>query len=82
MTRLRELDLSGTQVTDKGLAVLEGLPNLQELRLRNTRITDAGFQEHLAPMESLQKLDIRGTGVSAETARAWREARDGRRVLR
>jgi hypothetical protein len=82
MTRLRELDLSGTQVTDAGLAVLRGLPNLQDLRLRNTKVTDAGFQEYLAPLESLQRLDLRGTGVSAETAKAWREAKNGRRVMR
>ncbi len=81
MHRLRELDLGATLVGDAGLGVLEGLPALESLRLRDTRITDAGFARWLAPKEGLKQLDLRGTGVSKETGRAWRTARPGRRLL-
>ncbi len=78
---LRELDLSDTQVTDAGLKVLKDLPALATLRLARTRITDQGFQDALFAQESLMQLDLRGTQVSHETARAWRDAKPGRRVL-
>ena len=37
------LDLAGTQLTDEGLAQLNGLVNLQTLTLKNTGISDAGL---------------------------------------
>jgi hypothetical protein len=82
LQRLRELDLNNTQVTDRGLLVLKELPSLESLRLQNTRITDQGFQECLSQKESLRQLDLRGTEVSPDTVRLWREAKSGRRALR
>lgn len=82
MRRLRELDLNDTQVTDAGLAVLAGLPGLQTLRLRNTHITDEGFQKSLADKDSLTELDLQGTQVASKTVRAWKAAKDGRKALR
>jgi Leucine-rich repeat (LRR) protein len=82
LRQLRELDLNNTQVSDEGLNVLKELPNLQFLKLQNTRITDAGFRASLATMESLERLDLRGTDVNPATARGWREAKNGRRVMR
>ena len=79
---MKDLDLNDTQVTDAGLKVLKELPALSSLRLKNTKITDQGFQEALAAKESLMQLDLSGTGVSRETVKAWREAKTGRRAMR
>ncbi|MFO0953777.1 MAG: hypothetical protein U0835_22000 [Isosphaeraceae bacterium] len=78
---LRELDLNGTQVGDAGLARLEGLKAIESLRLRDTKITEEGFQKWLAPREALRNLDLRGTAVTRESGRAWRDARTGRRLM-
>src|SRR5271166_2474857 len=82
MNTLKDLDLDNTQVTDASLKILKDLPALNILRLKNTRITDRGFQEELAGKESLQLLDLTGTQVSREAAQAWRQAKNGRRVMR
>ncbi|WP_406695023.1 leucine-rich repeat domain-containing protein [Singulisphaera sp. Ch08] len=81
MSRLRELDLNGTKVTDLGLAALQGLPSLETLRLRDTGVTDAGFRDVLATSETLKQLDLRGTAVTREAVRAWKDAKPGRRVM-
>jgi len=81
MERLRELDLNGTRVTDRGLKSLEGLPRLEILRLRDTNVTDAGFRESLGRTAALRQIDLRGTRVSRELAREWMDAKPGRRVL-
>jgi hypothetical protein len=80
MARLRELDLSNSAVTDAGLAALAGLP-LERLRLARTNVTDAGFKDHLASMDTLTMLDLSGTGVKPETIDTWKKARPGRRAL-
>ena len=82
LNQLRELDLNNTRVTDAGLPALAAFPALETLRLSGTGITDAGFQKYLAPLPTLKQLDLRGTGVTAETIRAWRQAKPGRRVMR
>ena len=38
------LDLSGSRVTDEGLAHLRELKNLTHLDLSDTRVTDAGLR--------------------------------------
>jgi hypothetical protein len=80
--RLRELDLNDTQVTDHGLSALAALPALEILRLKGTKISDEGFRKTLVSKESLRQLDVRNTAVSAKSAKLWREARQGRRILR
>lgn len=80
--RLRELDLSGTKVTDEGLKALRDLPALATLRLRDAKITDAGFKESLAGKESLSRLDLTGTAVAGETVDAWLAAKPGRRAMK
>ncbi|MEM9381104.1 MAG: hypothetical protein AAGB93_14225 [Planctomycetota bacterium] len=61
---LRSLDLTGTQVTNKGLKELGRLAlPLENLVLADTRISDAGV-EHLASLPRLDSLDLSGTFVS------------------
>ncbi len=80
MKALKELDLSGTQITDAGLVILRDLPTLTRLHLARTMITDQGFQNVLFAKDSLMQLDLRGTKVSHETGRAWRDAKPERRI--
>lgn len=82
MTKLEELDLNDTQITDAGLAILKELPVLKILRLRGTKITNDGFTEHLAGKESLQMLDVRDTPVASKTMREWKKSKDGREYLK
>ncbi len=74
MTRLRKLDVSDSQISDAGLALIASMPLLEELYLARTHITDEGFQKHLAPKESLHKLDLTGTEIKSKTKRAWKNA--------
>jgi len=62
LTRLKELDLSGTGITDSGLVHLRGMVSLQQLDLSYTRITGAGLI-HLRGLTSLQTLSLRHTKV-------------------
>ena len=41
MTRLRELQLSYTQISDEGVAHLKGLASLEEIDLTGTRVSAA-----------------------------------------
>ena len=41
LNHLTSLSLSGTAITDAGLAHLEGLKDLRRLRIDHTRVTDA-----------------------------------------
>ena len=59
------LDLSGTNVTDAGLAVLADLPHLARLHLEQTSVTDAGLA-HLEGHEYLHYLNLYGTSVTDE----------------
>lgn len=70
-TRLKRLSLNGTQFidrrfvdlfSDKGVAVLEGLTNLEQLRLEGWSVThDAG--KHLRNLVKLRELDISRTDI-------------------
>ena len=57
------LSLSGTGITDEGLATLARFSNLTRLHLDGTRITDAGLA-HLAALERLEYLNLYGTAVT------------------
>ena len=63
MTRLRELDLCGTNVGDAGLQHLRGLTQIQVIDLDRTRVTDAGLR-HLNGLMQLRCLRLRDTTVS------------------
>ena len=55
LTELQAIELSGTTVTDEGLAQFANLQNLRSMSLVNTPITDGGLV-HLAKLQSLQFL--------------------------
>jgi hypothetical protein len=57
------LDVSGTQITDAGLAAVEKLPHLTRLHLNRTAITDAGVA-HLARLSRLEYLNLYGTKIT------------------
>ncbi len=82
MANLRELDLNDTQVTDDGLAELVKLTGLEVVRLRATKITDDGLDKHLSRLPRLKRLDLRETGVTDDAAKRWKDAGEGRRLLR
>ena len=57
---LRLLDLSHTQITDKGMAFLPRLKGLEELTLHNTGISDLGLKP-VAKLANLRLLDLADT---------------------
>jgi hypothetical protein len=59
---LDHLTLSGTRVTDAGLASLRGLRGLRAGGLARTAVTDAGLAR-LAGLAELEVLDLSGTAV-------------------
>ncbi len=73
---LRELYLPECRLlTDRGLAVLTGFPDLRKLDLSGTAITDAGLAT-LSTSAKLEELKIYSvSGVTAEGVRALRRVR-------
>lgn len=62
---LRRLELTGTSVGDASLGLLPTVaPDLEQLILTDTRITDAGLA-HVAKLRRLRTLSLAGTNVSA-----------------
>jgi Leucine Rich repeat len=57
------VDLSGTQISDAGLAHLKGLTTLETLYLSGTRVSDAGLA-HLKGLTTLKTLHLFRTRVS------------------
>jgi len=71
-TDLRNLQLSGTAVTSKGLVHLKDLKNLERLNVCLTAVSDDGF-EHLAGLTKLRRItvcasQVTGTGFKHFTA--------------
>jgi hypothetical protein len=56
---LQSIDLSGSRITDEGLAALRKMGHLTQLYLRDTQITDAAV-DGLLECPSLEKLDLSG----------------------
>lgn len=65
MISLREIDFSGTGVTDLGVSLLERLAGLQTLVLDGTQVTDAGLKT-LDQLPKLQVVSLRGTAVTLD----------------
>lgn len=57
------LNLSRTEITDRGLARLAKYPQLRRLNLSRTKVGDAGLQ-HLASLERLEYLNLYDTQVT------------------
>ena len=60
---VRAVSLSGTQVTDAGLAHLQGLTRLRWLDLSGTRVTDVGLAQ-LHGLTGLQELNLDSTQIT------------------
>ena len=73
MTKLKELTLDDTQVTDAAFATLRKLPALEILRLQRTKITKEGVIQFLAdPPPGLVNIDVRGNSIPASALRKWK----------
>jgi uncharacterized membrane protein len=57
------LDVSGTCITDAGLATIARFPNLTRLHLNLTRVSDAGLKQ-LTGLQHLEYLNLYGTRVT------------------
>ena len=63
LTKLEELSLGYTKITDAGLVHLKGLTNLEWLFLEDTQITDAGLV-HLKGLTNLKHLSLWNTKIT------------------
>lgn len=63
LATVREVDLAGSTVTDDGLRVLLGLPDLEALVLEGTQVGDVGLG-HLAGLTKLRVLALDGTNCT------------------
>ena len=69
----RELDLSGSSVTDTGVRELAGLTALTELNLSRTAVTDVGLKD-LERLTNLQVLNLARTRVTPTGVAAFKAA--------
>ncbi|MEZ6144196.1 MAG: hypothetical protein R3B91_01935 [Planctomycetaceae bacterium] len=63
LPELEILDLSGTQISDSGVASISGLVFLRTLSLSNTAISDQSLK-HLLPLADLRELYLMGTQIT------------------
>ncbi|MBX9572681.1 MAG: hypothetical protein K2X77_27545 [Candidatus Obscuribacterales bacterium] len=68
---VNDIDLSGSTITDDGLAQLNKSPHLATLSLENTSITDAGLQAlQKSRPTRLAELNLHSTSIGDEGAKA------------
>jgi len=60
---LLSLELTGTSITDEGIAHIANLSTLETLQLNNTDLTDAGLI-HLGRLERLETLGLLGVDIT------------------
>ena len=73
LTKLRELTLNDSVISDEGLQTLRQLHALQSLRIARTKITKDGVVEFLAdPPKKLKELDVSGNSIPASALRKWK----------
>jgi len=81
LTELTELHLEGTKITDKGLASLKGLKNLEyPSNLYGTAVTDAGLDQ-LSALTKLKHLYVWQTKVTDAGAGKLKQAVPGVEVV-
>jgi len=81
VTELRELWLNGTNITGRQLEMLKGLSKLERLSLQGcTRLKDDAANV-LAEFRQLRAVDLKDSGVSAESASRVRAALPGCEVV-
>lgn len=68
-------------VTDKGLALLSGQTDMEDLDLRESAVTDAGLKS-LGKLTSLKRLDLRGTRVTERGCEQLARTMPGCEILR
>ena len=73
LTQLQDLQLSGTCVSDRGLASLQGLPKLRRVGLRGTRVTAAGLA-FVTGLQKLESLNLASTSVGSQGEQSNRHA--------
>lgn len=66
---LRQVDLTGSRITDRALAALATLEDLESVAVGWTAITDAGVA-HLARAARLRSVDLQGTSTGNAALRA------------
>jgi len=62
-SKLRELDLSNTRVSDKAIMMLPVSAPIETLWLTGSQVSDASIDKMIA-MDKLQRVDLQRTGVS------------------
>ncbi len=72
LSTLRQLDLSGTDVSDQTLKQLAGLSGLRELRLSNSEVHGRGLAS-LTNLKLLEVLDLSATGLHGKGLEALAE---------
>ena len=73
LTKLRELTLNDSAVTDAGFTTLNQLSSLESLRMARTKITKDGLIEFLkTPPEKLKEIDVSGNSIPASALRKWK----------
>jgi hypothetical protein len=60
---LMELNLAGTQITDKGLQALTGMEMLRRLDVSGTKVTNRGVKKAVGSLTSLEWVGVSGSGV-------------------
>jgi hypothetical protein len=79
MSTLRDLTVTGTAVTDRGLAYLKGMKSLESLEARVTEIGDPGL-EALRTLPKLRQVCVDSTNITDAACEAFRKARPGVKV--
>jgi hypothetical protein len=71
---------SGQSIDDATLACIVGLPNLKQLSLRWTNVSDSGM-EHVCRLHDLEYLDLVGTDVSDASVGGLMQLRHLKRLV-